>query len=77
MYEPWVDFFTHEVMKMPVFDRPEHKRSFLPSKSEKVSLEFLFYSHFSKLLNLQRTSSETASDIPKFEQLRQSFLNYS
>ncbi|XP_031828443.1 ribosome biogenesis protein BOP1 homolog [Nomia melanderi] len=33
-YAPWVDWFTSEVMKMPVRKFPEHKRSFLPSKPE-------------------------------------------
>ncbi|XP_076049207.1 ribosome biogenesis protein bop1 isoform X2 [Oratosquilla oratoria] len=35
MYEPWIDTFTHEVMEMPLSGRPEHKRSFIPSKAEK------------------------------------------
>lgn len=33
-YAPWVEWFTSEVMKMPVRKFPEHKRSFLPSKPE-------------------------------------------
>lgn len=34
-YEPWIDWFTSEVEKMPIKNVPDHKRSFLPSVSEK------------------------------------------
>uniref|UniRef100_A0A1B0G4D6 Ribosome biogenesis protein BOP1 homolog n=1 Tax=Glossina morsitans morsitans TaxID=37546 RepID=A0A1B0G4D6_GLOMM len=34
-YEPWIDWFTREVEKMPIKNVPDHKRSFLPSVSEK------------------------------------------
>ncbi|XKL68637.1 hypothetical protein PGB90_006406 [Kerria lacca] len=33
-YAPWIDWFTNEVMKMPLRKFPEHKRSFLPSRIE-------------------------------------------
>ncbi|XP_053989098.1 ribosome biogenesis protein BOP1 homolog [Hylaeus volcanicus] len=33
-YAPWIEWFTSEVMKMPLRKFPEHKRSFLPSKPE-------------------------------------------
>nr|XP_022901034.1 ribosome biogenesis protein BOP1 homolog [Onthophagus taurus] len=33
-YAPWIEWFTSEVMEMPVRKFPEHKRSFLPSKNE-------------------------------------------
>ncbi|XP_012272318.1 ribosome biogenesis protein BOP1 homolog [Orussus abietinus] len=33
-YAPWVEWFTSEVMKMPLRKFPEHKRSFVPSKPE-------------------------------------------
>ncbi|XP_014273878.1 ribosome biogenesis protein BOP1 homolog [Halyomorpha halys] len=33
-YAPWVEWFTSEVMEMPLRKFPEHKRSFLPSKDE-------------------------------------------
>lgn len=32
--QPWVEWFSSEVMKMPLRKFPEHKRSFLPSKTE-------------------------------------------
>ncbi|XP_023305270.2 ribosome biogenesis protein BOP1 homolog [Lucilia cuprina] len=34
-YQPWIDWFTSEVEKMPIKNVPDHKRSFLPSVSEK------------------------------------------
>ncbi|RXM27381.1 Ribosome biogenesis protein bop1 [Acipenser ruthenus] len=34
-YEPSIDFFSHETMIHPVTNRPEHKRSFIPSLIEK------------------------------------------
>ncbi|XP_045597666.1 ribosome biogenesis protein bop1-A [Procambarus clarkii] len=33
-YAPWVDFFTHEVMEMPLSGRIDSKKSFVPSKHE-------------------------------------------
>lgn len=33
-YAPWIEWFTSEVMEMPLRKFPEHKRSFLPSKDE-------------------------------------------
>lgn len=37
-YEPWVDWFSSEVMIHPLSNRPEHKRSFIPSKWEKLKV---------------------------------------
>ncbi|KAF7266191.1 hypothetical protein GWI33_020472 [Rhynchophorus ferrugineus] len=33
-YAPWIEWFTSEVEKMPIRSFPEHKRSFLPSRTE-------------------------------------------
>ncbi|XP_049824637.1 ribosome biogenesis protein BOP1 homolog isoform X2 [Aethina tumida] len=33
-YAPWIEWFTNQVEQMPIRKFPEHKRSFLPSKSE-------------------------------------------
>ncbi|XP_050305393.1 ribosome biogenesis protein BOP1 homolog isoform X2 [Anthonomus grandis grandis] len=33
-YAPWIEWFTSQVEQMPIRKFPEHKRSFLPSKSE-------------------------------------------
>ncbi|KAF0307472.1 Ribosome biogenesis protein bop1 [Amphibalanus amphitrite] len=35
---PWVDFFTRDVMEMPLSARPEHKRSFVPSRIEALKV---------------------------------------
>uniref|UniRef100_A0A2P2I0S7 Ribosome biogenesis protein BOP1 homolog n=2 Tax=Hirondellea gigas TaxID=1518452 RepID=A0A2P2I0S7_9CRUS len=35
LYEPFLDLYSHEVMETPLSGRPEHKRSFLPSKSDR------------------------------------------
>ncbi|XP_055530537.1 ribosome biogenesis protein BOP1 homolog [Wyeomyia smithii] len=37
-YEPWIEWFSSEVEKMPIRNIPDHKRSFLPSKSEKQKI---------------------------------------
>ncbi|XP_052230147.1 ribosome biogenesis protein bop1-B-like [Dreissena polymorpha] len=37
-YAPWVDWFSSEVMIHPLSNRPEHKRSFIPSKWEKLKV---------------------------------------
>lgn len=42
-YEPWIDFFTHENMIHPVSNRPEHKRSFIPSLVEKEKVSKMVY----------------------------------
>ncbi|CAD7015168.1 ribosome biogenesis protein BOP1 homolog [Ceratitis capitata] len=34
-YEPWIEWFTSEVERMPIKNVPDHKRSFLPSSSER------------------------------------------
>lgn len=34
-YEPWIEWFTSEVEKMPIKNVPDHKRSFIPSVPEK------------------------------------------
>ncbi|KAL0279462.1 UNVERIFIED_CONTAM: hypothetical protein PYX00_001011 [Menopon gallinae] len=42
-YAPWVDWFTSEVMKMPLRAFPDHKRSFLPSKTDKEKVSKLVH----------------------------------
>lgn len=36
--QPWVEWFTHSVLAAPVRAFPEHKRSFLPSRSEQAQV---------------------------------------
>ncbi|XP_062595609.1 ribosome biogenesis protein bop1-A-like [Saccostrea cucullata] len=38
LFQPWIDFFTHETMIHPVTNHPQHKRSFIPSKWEKLKV---------------------------------------
>ena len=45
MFQPWVDTFTSEVMIHPVTNRPEHKRSFIPSLWEKREVCTAIYFH--------------------------------
>ncbi|XP_033849718.1 ribosome biogenesis protein bop1 isoform X2 [Acipenser ruthenus] len=42
-YEPSIDFFSHETMIHPVTNRPEHKRSFIPSLIEKEKVSRLVH----------------------------------
>lgn len=59
-YEPWVDWFTNEVMETPVTGRPEHKRSFIPSRVEAIKgntinllLCVFFYRYFSNFQSVE------------------------
>lgn len=42
-YTPWIDWFTNEVEQMPIKNVPAHKRSFLPSRSEKKTVSKLVH----------------------------------
>lgn len=42
-YQPFEDFFTYKTMIHPVTNRPEHKRSFIPSKVEKEKVSRLVH----------------------------------
>lgn len=37
-YPDYIDFFTYEKMIHPLTRRPEHKRSFIPSMSDKAKV---------------------------------------
>lgn len=37
-YAPWIEWFTNEVEQLPIRNIPDHKRSFLPSKGEKLQV---------------------------------------
>ncbi|KAI5738947.1 hypothetical protein M8J77_013036 [Diaphorina citri] len=53
-YAPWVDWFSSEVMKMPLNRAPDHKRSFIPSKSEAALVSKFVYSL--KMGRMKKTS---------------------
>ncbi|KAK3085887.1 hypothetical protein FSP39_010022 [Pinctada imbricata] len=59
-YEPWVDFFTHEKMIHPVTNRPEHKRSFIPSKWERLKVGQMV--HALKMGWMKPTKKKTADE---------------
>lgn len=42
-FQPWVEWFTSEVEQMPITNVPAHKRSFLPSRSEKSKVSKLVH----------------------------------
>lgn len=56
---PWVEYFTSDVMKTPLRKFPEHKRSFLPSKSEAAKVSK--YVHALKM-GWMKTRSELAEE---------------
>ncbi|GAB1597418.1 ribosome biogenesis protein bop1-B-like [Argonauta hians] len=37
-FAPWIDFFSYKPTKFPVTNRPPHKRSFIPSKWERLKV---------------------------------------
>lgn len=42
-FQPWIDWFTSEVEQVPIKNVPDHKRSFLPSRSEKKTVSRLVH----------------------------------
>lgn len=42
-HEPWVEWFSREVLATPVRALPDHKRSFLPSSSERAAVARLVH----------------------------------
>ena len=53
-YEPFVDFFSGETMIHPVSNYPEHKRSFVPSYSEKRKVGILVHAIKLGLIKLKK-----------------------
>lgn len=41
--QPWVEWFSREVLATPLRAFPEHKRSFLPSRSERLQVARLVH----------------------------------
>ncbi|XP_064610704.1 ribosome biogenesis protein bop1-like [Liolophura sinensis] len=67
-YEPWVDFFSSEVMIHPLTNRPEHKRSFIPSKWERLKVGQMV--HALKMGWMKPSSEKKEEDNePKYYQL--------
>ncbi|GAB6032701.1 Ribosome bioproteinsis protein 1 [Chamberlinius hualienensis] len=66
-YAPWIDFFSHEVSIHPVTNRPEHKRSFIPSLIEKEKVSKLV--HAIKMGWLKPKTKTEDEDLMKVYQL--------
>ncbi|KAJ8883449.1 hypothetical protein PR048_015292 [Dryococelus australis] len=68
-YAPWIEWFSSEVMKMPVRKFPEHKRSFLPSRSEKQKVSRIVHAIKMGWIKPREKKVDTG---PKFYMLWQS-----
>lgn len=70
-YEPWIEWFSSEVEKMPISNVPESKQSFIPSKSERKIVGRLVHSIKMGYLKLksERDKLKSNSKIPKFYML--------
>ncbi|XP_053608417.1 ribosome biogenesis protein BOP1 homolog [Plodia interpunctella] len=62
-YEPWVEWFSREVLATPVRAFPEHKRSFLPSRSEQKQISKIVHA-------LKMGWTKTRKEIAKERQKR-------
>lgn len=69
-YAPWIDWFSSEVEKMPISNIPDHKRSFIPSKSEKKKIGRLVHSiKMGYLKSKEETEKAKAKKGPSFYML--------
>lgn len=59
-YEPYVDFFTHTVMPVPLSSAPEPKRRFLPSKWEALKVAKYVYSMRKGRMAIPKSAAEAA-----------------
>ncbi|KAJ6644003.1 Ribosome biogenesis protein BOP1 like [Pseudolycoriella hygida] len=72
-YAPWVEWFTSEVEQMPITNVPAHKRSFLPSKSEKTKVAKLVHAiKMGWMKTTEQREKEKAAAGPKFYMLWES-----
>lgn len=63
----WLDFFSGQVMKTPLSARPEHKRSFLPSRSEALKVSELVGKMKQGLISLEKPEQKPTQ--PRFYML--------
>ncbi|KAK2188830.1 hypothetical protein NP493_122g03038 [Ridgeia piscesae] len=68
-YAPWVDTFTSEVMIHPVTNRPEHKRSFIPSLWEKQEVGRIVHAMKMGWIKPKPPTEDEEDDEPKFYNL--------
>ncbi|KAK2149681.1 hypothetical protein LSH36_442g03132 [Paralvinella palmiformis] len=67
-YEPWIDFFTYEKMQHPVTNRPADKRSFVPSKWERIKVSRMVHAIKMGWMKPQQEKRKE-EDQPKFYML--------
>ncbi|KAL7026113.1 hypothetical protein ACKWTF_013795 [Chironomus riparius] len=67
-YEPWIEWFTSEVEKMPIRSIPDSKQSFLPSKTERKQVGRIVHSLKMgwKKTKAEQDKIEAEKKIPKF-----------
>lgn len=75
-YAPWIEWFSSQVMEMPIRKFPEHKRSFLPSKDEmkKVS-KYVYAMKMGRMKSrkaMKKEEKKKMEEGPKFYMLWQS-----
>lgn len=70
-YEPWIDWFSSEVEKMPISNVPESKKSFIPSASERKAVGRLVHSIKMGYLKVKsdRDKLKSKPKLPKFYML--------
>lgn len=70
LFQPWVEWFTSEVEQMPITNVPAHKRSFLPSRSEKSKVSKLVHAiKMGWMKTTEQRAKEKATAGPKFYML--------
>ncbi|XP_018330072.1 ribosome biogenesis protein BOP1 homolog [Agrilus planipennis] len=71
-HAPWIEWFTSEVMQMPLRKFPEHKRSFLPSRDEAKKVSKLVHAlKMSWIKSEEERRKEKAKKEPQFYMLWQ------
>ncbi|KAL3859579.1 hypothetical protein ACJMK2_009795 [Sinanodonta woodiana] len=68
MYAPWVEVFVNETMIHPLSNRPEHKRSFMPSKWEKLKVGQMVYALKMGWMKPTKTQEDKEADEEKEEE---------
>jgi len=69
VWQPWVEWFTSEVMQTPIVRVPDHKRSFLPSRIEARKVAKMV--HAIKMGWMKPREQKKQSQEPKFYMLWQ------
>merc|ERR1719402_725660 len=62
MYQPFIDFFTHDVLEMPLTGQNPYKSSFLPSKHEKEMVSRMVHAMKMGWISTKKTKRKTSQD---------------